>query len=231
MATFPTTAPERKINVAAFDSSGFAPLEARLRRARLGMLVAIVGIIMIFISLTSAYVVRQGLPTFDPRTNSLQRDWLRVPLPMLLVVNTVVLLISSITMELARRQAARDLAAAAITPINRAAAKNDSKISWLALTILLGLSFLAGQLIVWRELGAAGFYLATTPSSSFVYLLTGMHGVHLFGGILALLVASVASLLRRAPDSQYVVVDVTGWYWHFVTILWLYLLCLLKFVN
>ena len=231
MATSPTTAHERKVRVAVFDSSGFSVLEARLRRARLGMLVAIIGIVMIFISLTSAYVVRQGLPTFDPRTGTLHRDWLHVPLPMLLVVNTVVLLISSVTMELARRQAGREVGTAGVTPINGAATKADSRISWLALTIVLGLSFLAGQLIVWRELGAEGFYLATTPSSSFVYLLTGMHGVHLFGGIVALLVAAVASLLRRAPDFQYVALDVTGWYWHFVAVLWVYILCLLKFVN
>src|SRR5216684_3647759 len=86
--------------------------DARLRRARLGLVVGLTGIAMIFISFTSAYVVRQGLPTLDPRTNAMIHDWFPVPLPRLLLINTCVLLISSVTMELARRQAARKWALA-----------------------------------------------------------------------------------------------------------------------
>jgi cytochrome c oxidase subunit 3 len=102
---------------------------------------------------------------------------------------------------------------------------------WLALTVVLGLTFLTGQWMAWRELAANGFYMASSPSSSFVYLLTGMHGVHLFGGVVALLSAGVASLLRRSADSQSILVDVTGWYWHFMAVLWVYILCLLEFVH
>ena len=100
------------------------------------------------------------------------------------------------------------------------------------MTAILGLTFLAGQWIVWRELGARGFYVSTSPSSSFFYLLTGMHGIHLLGGILALLATGTASLLfRLAADSRRVVVDVAAWYWHFMAILWVYLLCLLEFAR
>jgi cytochrome c oxidase subunit 3 len=105
------------------------------------------------------------------------------------------------------------------------------EVSWLALTVVLGLSFLAGQWMAWRELAASGFYVASSPSSSFVYLLTGMHGVHLFGGVVALLTAGAASLLRRPADSLAIAVDVTGWYWHFMAFLWVYILCLLEFVH
>jgi len=185
---------------------------------------------MIFISFTSAYVVRQGLPTLDPRTNVLLHDWFPVPLPRLLFINTVVLLISSVTMELARRQAARR-ALAQFSSIPGVSAYGKDEMSWLALTVALGLSFLAGQWMVWRELAANGFYVASSPSSSFVYLLTGMHGVHLFGGVVALLSAGVASVLRRSADSQSILVDVTGWYWHFMALLWVYILCLLEFVH
>ena len=84
---------------------------ARLRRARLGLICAIVTVCMVFISLTSAYIVRQGLPTFDDASNSYIRDWGEVHLPwLLLAINTVVLLISSVTMEFARRDAARQAA-------------------------------------------------------------------------------------------------------------------------
>jgi cytochrome c oxidase subunit 3 len=207
-----------------------ASFDVRLRRARLGLVVGLTGIVMIFISFSSAYVVRQGLPTLDPRTNTLLHDWFPVPLPRLLLLNTIVLLISSVTMELARRQAARR-ALTQLSSVSGVTVGVKEEISWLALTMVLGLSFLTGQWMAWRELAAGGFYLGSSPSSSFVYLLTGMHGVHLFGGVVALLAAGVASVLGRRADSQSIVVDVTGWYWHFMAALWIYILCLLEFVH
>ncbi len=154
--------------------------DVRLRRARLGMVVALTAIVMVFVSFTSAYLVRQGLPTLDPRTNTLVRDWFPVPLPRLVV---------------------------------------------------LGCSFLTGQWMAWRELGASGFYVATSPSSSFVYLLTGMHGLHLLGGVLALLAVGAASLLRGPVASRLIFLDATGWYWHFMAFLWIYIFSLLEFVR
>jgi cytochrome c oxidase subunit 3 len=213
------------------DDFGSPFFDVRVRRARLGLLVGLTGIVMIFISFSSAYVVRQGLPTLDPRTNTLLHDWFPVPLPRLLLINTGVLLISTVTMELARRQSARKAALAQLASVPGVAVDNNEEISWLALTVVLGLSFLAGQWMVWRELAAGGFYVASSPSSSFVYLLTGMHAVHLFGGVVALLIAGVASLLRRSADSQSIAVDVSGWYWHFMALLWVYILCLLKFAH
>jgi cytochrome c oxidase subunit III len=209
------------------DDFGSRFFDARLRRARLGLVVGLTGIAMIFISFTSAYVVRQGLPTLDPRTNLLLHDWFPVPLPRLLLVNTGVLLISTVTMELARRKAAL----AQLAGVPGVSVDAEEKISWLALTVVLGLSFLTGQWMVWRELAANGFYVSSSPSSSFIYLLTGMHGVHLFGGVVAMLTAGVASVLRRPADSQFIVVDVTSWYWHFMALLWIYILCLLEFVH
>jgi cytochrome c oxidase subunit 3 len=205
--------------------------DTRLRRARLGLLVGLTGIAMIFISFSSAYVVRQGLPTLDPRTNLLLHDWFPVPLPRLLLVNTGVLLISTFTMELARRQAARKAALAQLASVPGVSVEADEKVSWLALTVVLGFSFLATQWMVWRELAASGFYVYSSPSSSFIYLLTGMHGVHLFGGVVAMLTAGVGRVLRRPADSQLIVVDVTAWYWHFMALLWVYILCLLEFVH
>ena len=213
------------------DDFGSSFFDVRLRRARLGLVVGLTGIVMIFISFSSAYVVRQGLPTLDPRTDVLLHDWFPVPLPRLLLINTAVLLISSLTMEIARRQAARKAALAQLASVPGVSMHAKEGVSWLALTVVLGLSFLAGQWMAWRELAASGFYVASSPSSSFVYLLTGMHGVHLFGGVVALLTAGAASLLRRPADSQAIAVDVTGWYWHFMAFLWVYILCLLEFVH
>ncbi len=213
------------------DDFGSPFFDVRLRRARLGLVVGLTGIVMIFISFSSAYVVRQGLPTLDPRTNVLLHDWFPVPLPRLLLINTAVLLISTFTMELSRRQAFRKAALAQLVAVQGVSVDPDEKVSWLALTVVLGLSFLTGQWMVWRELAARGFYIASSPSSSFVYLLTGMHGVHLLGGVLALLTAGFASFLRRPPGSQLIAVEVTGWYWHFMALLWVYILCLLEFVH
>ena len=210
------------------DSLG---LDARLRRARLGMGVAVAGIVMIFVSFTSAYVVRQGLPTLDPRTGTLVRDWIPVRLPALLLINTCVLLLSSLTMALARRQAAGDMALAGAAAVPGVSSDSGQKISWLALTVVLGLSFLSLQWMAWRELAASGFYVASSPSSSFVYLLTGLHGIHLLGGVVALLVAGATSRLHRSVSSRLVMLDVTGWYWHFMAILWVYILCLLEFAR
>jgi cytochrome c oxidase subunit 3 len=211
-----------------YGSSAFA---LRLRRARLGMGVAMVGIVMVFVSFTSAYVVRQGLPVLDPRTGTLVQDWIPVRLPRLLLINTFVLLLSGVTMELARRQAARDAAKVREAEGSPTLSGADSNLSWLAVTIMLGLAFLAGQWMAWQQLAASGFDLTASASSSFVYLLTGMHGLHLLGGVCALLVAGAASLMRRSVASQAVIVDVTGWYWHFMAFLWVYIFCLLEFAS
>jgi cytochrome c oxidase subunit III len=191
----------------------------------------LIPVLMLFVSFTSAYVVRQGLPTLDPQTNQMVRDWIPVRLPAILLVNTCVLLLSSGGMELARRQIREEASpvSAALRINPHVSASGDSKMPWLAMTVVLGLLFLFGQWTAWRQLAAGGFYVATTPSSSFVYLLTGTHAVHLMGGVLALLVASIAALLRRPVATRSIVVDVTAWYWHFMAVLWVYILCLLEF--
>jgi cytochrome c oxidase subunit III len=214
-----------------FSHHGLQQLAMRLRRARLGLGVGVLGILMVFVSFTSAYIVRQGLPTLDPRTNTLVHDWFPLPLPALLFFNTGLLLISSVTMELARRQVARFSTPTRAAPIPNVFAGREGTILWLALTVVLGLSFLKGQWTVWGQMEASGFYVASSPSSSFVYLLTGTHGVHLLGGIFALLAALATVLFRRPAESRLVVLDVTAWYWHFMTLLWVYILCLLEFAR
>lgn len=205
---------------------------ARLRRARLGLICAIVTVCMVFISLTSAYVVRQGLPTFDDASNSYVRDWGEVRLPwVLLAINTAVLLISSLTMELARRAAARQAALAPVMEIPGVSLGKETTFPWLGLTVLLGFGFLAGQWLAWGELHNRGFYMNTNPSSSFAFLLTITHAVHLTGGLFALLWAASTCLLRRPVEARRIVVDVTAWYWHFMGVLWIYIFALLGFAR
>jgi cytochrome c oxidase subunit 3 len=154
-----------------------------------------------------------------------------VTLPRLLLINTCVLVLSSVFMELARRQIKGEAALATVTSAPGGSLGDEKKTPWLAVTLVLGLFFLFGQWMAWRQLAASGFYVATTPSSSFIYLLTGTHAIHLLGGVLALFVAGIASLLRRSLATRSIVVDVTAWYWHFMAGLWVYILCLLEFAS
>jgi len=204
----------------------------RLRRARLGLLVALAPIIMLFVSFTSAYIVRQGLPTLDERSGTYVRDWLQVNLPTaLLLVNTLLLILSSITMEFSRQKVTREVALAPVKSIPGVSIGEGRGFPWLGSTIVLGMGFLIGQWMAWRELAARGFFLATSPSSSFVYLLTGTHAIHLAGGVLALLYAGVISLMNKPVEVRRIVVDITAWYWHFMALLWIYIFALLEFAK
>ncbi len=214
------------------QGSNFPNYGARLRRARLGLICGIATVSMVFISLTSAYVVRQGLPTFDGATNSYVRDWGMVQLPWLLLgINTVLLLISSVTMEFARREIKRRAALAPLQSMPGISLGEEKSFPWLGVTVLLGFGFLVGQWMAWGELKARGFFVDTNPNSSFVYLLTAAHAVHLAGGIVALIWASVTSLLHRPIEGRRIVVDVTAWYWHFMAVLWIYVFGLLAFAR
>ncbi|MHB8218019.1 MAG: cytochrome c oxidase subunit 3 [Candidatus Sulfotelmatobacter sp.] len=205
---------------------------ARLRRARLGLICAIATVSMVFVSLTSAYVVRRGLPTFDDSSRTYFRDWGSVQLPWLLLgINTALLLISSLTMEKARRNMARNAALAQVRSIPGVSLGEERSFPWLGATILLGFGFLIGQWMAWGELKGRGFLVNTNPDSSFIYLLTATHAVHLAGGVIALLWAGATSLLQRPIEGRRIVVDVTAWYWHFMAVLWIYVFALLVFVR
>ncbi|MGB6430655.1 MAG: cytochrome c oxidase subunit 3 [Candidatus Acidiferrales bacterium] len=169
-------------------------------------------IVMFFMSLTSAYIVRKGLGT----------DWQATPIPPVLWLNTLVLLASSATIELARR---KNSGIAATNP--RAAELREERFStWWTITIALGLLFLAGQLFAWRQLAAAGLFLRTNPSSSFFYVLTAAHGAHLIGGIFALFYVAFRNW-KRSRITQETAADLAALYWHFMDGLWLFLLALL----
>src|SRR5271166_2647649 len=202
----------------------------RLRRARLGMICAIATICMVFVSLTSALIVRRGLPTFDDSSRTYFRDWGGVQLPwLLLAINTAILLVSGFTMEGARRAIARRAALAPVGTIPGVSLGEERGFPWLAVTVILGLGFLVGQGIAWSDLRSRGFFVSTNPDSSFVYLFTAAHALHLAGGIVALSWAGITSLLHRPIEGRRIVVDVAAWYWHFMAVLWIYVFALLAF--
>jgi cytochrome c oxidase subunit III len=174
--------------------------------ASTGIWVVLAAIAMSFAALTSALVVRKGGAV----------DWRHFTLPSILYLNTVVLVASSVTLEIARRRVAAFMGGLSGTVGNPA--------RWLYFTLLLGILFVIGQYVAWRQLNAEGLYLATNPASSFFYVFTAGHVLHLLGG-LGGLVRVIHKLngrvLRRST------LDATSHYWHFMDVLWVYLLLLL----
>lgn len=202
----------------------------RLRQARLGLAVAMTPILILFVSFTAVYLVRREFLSFDVSRNAYVREWVPMQLPwLILLVNTVILLVSSITIDRARRDITREAALAPLQSIPGISLGEERRFPWLALTTVLGLLFLAGQLLIWNDLSARGFHLVGGTSSSFVYVLTAMHGLHLAAGLLALFFANVAAGLHRNVESRRIVVDITSWYWHCMTAIWLYILLLFSF--
>ena len=182
--------------------------------------VAVSAIAMSFAALTSALIVREGSGN----------DWQRFFLPRILYLNTIIILASSYTLELSRKSFAVAFALphgfsnlASSDPEHAVIITARSNgLHWLRVTRALGLLFLAGQILAWRSLAAHGMLLATNPSSSFFYLLTAMHGLHLLGGILGLFY--VGYRLRRNARNSQTSLGTAAVYWHFVDLLWVYLL-------
>lgn len=166
-----------------------------------GMTIALGGILMFFMAFVSAYIVRKGL------TNA---RWIPLDVPRILWLNTAILIASSFTMSRSR---------------SRFLARDDAGFRhWWSVTTILGIFFLAGQLIAWRQLVAAGVYLSSNPSSSFFYVFTAAHGLHILGGILALLSVAYRPLHRLTRATA---TEVVAMYWHFMDGLWVFLFLLL----
>jgi len=204
----------------------------RLRRYRLGVLLALSSVVMLFVSFTTAYVVRKAGAVWDPARNDYISNWAPLALPIgILLCNTFVLVVSSVTLEIARRRAAEDVVLAPIADIPGIRVSVNHALPWVWTTIALGLVFLAGQAYAWHELRLANVTFATHVGVSFFFILTGVHAVHLAGGILALLYAGLTPWLHRSPETRRIVIDVTAWYWHFMGVLWVYIFALLYFAR
>ena len=174
-----------------------------------GIWVGIFAITMSFVAFTSALFVREGASS----------DWAHLTLPTILYWNTLALIASSVTLEASRR--------AIFVGREFRSGTDRAGSGWLVVTLALGLLFVAGQLAAWAQLGDQGLYLATNPNSSFFYVLTAAHALHVLGGILAmawlvrLRLGSRTTMRRRTFESVAI-------YWHFMGALWIYLLIVLR---
>lgn len=163
------------------------------------MWIAMASITMMFIGFTSAYVVKRS-----------QANWLSFSLPNIFWVSTGIILLSSLTMHLALRQFK---------------ARNMSNYKMLiTITAILGVAFAVCQVMGFSEMESHGLGLSKTVSASFIYVIVGVHILHVLGGVVALLILFFRAYRTRIRTYSSVPIEVAATYWHFVDGLWLYLL-------
>ena len=166
----------------------------------------IVTIVMLFAGLTSAYIVRQA-----------DGNWLRFKLPSVFWITSGIILLSSLSLQLAYQAAKKD---------------NLSGIKiFLSITMILGILFLAGQYYSWVQLVNQDVFLVGNPSGSFIYILTGLHGLHLVSGLIFLLIMLIASFKFQVHSKNMVSMEMCLTYWHFLGGLWIYLFIFLNIYH
>jgi cytochrome c oxidase subunit III len=179
-------------------------LSERPERSETGVWIGIFAIVMTFAALTSAMIVREGVAL----------DWQHFQLPKILYLDTLILFFSSWTLE------------TALVKLKAGDDRFSEGMAWLGITLALGGIFVAGQVIAWRVLAGQGLFLATNPSSSFFYVFTAAHALHLIGGILGLGYL-IYKLNRAGSAARTTGIRATSLYWHFMDGLWVYLFVLL----
>ncbi len=175
---------------------------------KLGLWLLLAAIVIMFAGFTSSYIVRSG-----------GQDWRPIPRLPVLWFNTAVLLLSSLTMQLS------------VMSVKTRWGQDKKLAFWLLVTVLLGLTFLGGQFAAWQQLVKLGVYLSTNPASSFFYLLTSAHAVHLIGGLGFLIYVWAQASRHRYTPKRHLPVELCATYWHFMDGLWVYLFVFLFVVH
>ncbi len=178
----------------------------RMHPKKFALLIACASILMMFAAFTSAYIVRQAAG-----------NWLEFRLPDLFYLNTGVILLSSLSLHSSYLAFKRG--------------KTRMYRLFLVGALMLGMAFLVLQYQGWQALTAIGVELTTNPSGSFVYVISGVHAAHILGGIAVLLVAILHAfvLQHRVTPARKLRFELTLIYWHFVDLLWVYLLVFFTF--
>jgi cytochrome c oxidase subunit III len=175
------------------------PLSMHPKKFALWLFIA--SVMMLFAAWTSAYLVKRGEP-----------GWSSFELPSLFWINTVIVLLSSGTMFWAQRAARKDNL-------------ETAKVS-LIVTLMLGIGFLVGQLQAWGQMTDMGYYftgMGSNTSSSFIYVLSGFHGLHIIGGLVFLVIVLVKTYRLKVNSRNMISIEMCSVYWHFLSLLWLYL--------
>jgi cytochrome c oxidase subunit 3 len=175
-----------------------------------------------FAVLVMVFYARQMGLHMDARSHELIGDWHPVQLPPILFLNSAALLLSSLTMEWARRRIFSEIdVLEEWLGLGRPALRRT--LPWVGATLFLGSLFLTGQWMAWRQLSAQGFAFDrnATPASYFFYIMTGLHAAHLVFGVAALLFCLIALGFFRRVEYRQIAVDATAWFWHTMGLAWL----------
>lgn len=187
------------------------PLSRRAQSLRTGLLVFLAVVTSFFGLLVAAYTIRMSPQLVQ---GAVFQDWRPLEEPPVLWLNTVLLLLASAGMQVARTSVARGF-------------EWRARAGMLAGGVL-ALAFLAGQLVAWQQLRDAGFYAATNPAYAFFFVLTGLHGLHLLGGLVVWSRALVRMSRGGDVDATVgVTVELCTVYWHYLLVVWLALFGLL----
>jgi cytochrome c oxidase subunit 3 len=203
-----------------------------LNRWRLMMAVGIGSDLIFFLVLAAIFFSTKSNMHLNERTLSFISDWHPIQLPRLLWANTVVLALSCVTMELARRHIFFELdVIEEWLGLGRPAARRT--IPWLGATVALGALFLLGQVMVWMQLAAQGFVFLgnPTPASYCFFLMTGLHALHLLVGIGALMACLCGLIFLKKMETRQILVDSTAWYWHAMGLCWISLFLILEYAQ
>ncbi len=168
--------------------------------------VGIGSMVMLFAGLTSAYIVRK-----------MEGEWKPFNLPLAFYFSTAIIILSSVTINMALSYARKD--------------KLVQSKQFLFLTFLLGCGFVFSQVMGWGALVGQGIYLVGNPSGSFLFVLTGLHIVHLVGGIIALIVVNIRAVMNKYNSQNTLGIELSASYWHFLDLLWIYLFLFLFFIH
>ena len=202
----------------------------RLASYRLGLLFVLGAVAMFFVGIVSLFFASESTRHIDAYNQYIDA-WLPIAIPPILWLNTAVLLLSSISMEFARRHMFHEIDAMEEwfglgKPTSRRA------LPWLLLTLALGSLFLAGQVTAWHQLAILGapFHSDSSSSHSF-YIITCAHALHLAAGVAGLVAAIVGLFRFRTMENRQIIVDCVAWYWHSMGLLWVFLFTLLVFFQ
>jgi len=165
---------------------------------KFAMWLFIASVLMLFAAFTSAYIVRRA-----------EGNWLYFDLPDLFYYTTALILLSSVTMQWAYFAAKKDnLEMVKVT---------------VGITAVLGLAFLGGQFVAWKELVSNSIYFVGNPAGSFLYVITGLHGLHIISGVIFLAIVFASTLKFKIHSRSMTQIEMCTTYWHFLGVLWLYL--------
>lgn len=168
--------------------------------------VGIGSILMMFAGLTSAYIVKRN-----------QANWTSFDLPVAFWYSTAVIILSSLTLVIANRSFRQRMM--------------QRYRMMMTVTMLLGILFIAMQVYGFSQLWAQGITLQANVSFSFMYVIVGLHALHVIGGVIALIVMAIKAYATKNKNYSIVPVELISTYWHFVDILWLYLLVFLLMIR